>query len=70
MKNIENLGIVCLDKNNTVVFCNPYAEIIRQLPVGSLLGKNFLDSYPQHRRKIIEGKLNQLRNLEKKNGIA
>lgn len=65
MQNIANLGIICLDKYNTVVFCNSYAEEMRQLPVGSLLGKNFLDCYPRHRHKILEGKLTQLRTGEK-----
>ncbi|SDE11789.1 HD domain-containing phosphohydrolase [Sporomusa acidovorans] len=64
MRNIANLGIICLDKNNTVVFCNSYAEKMRQLPAGSLLGKNFLDNYPSRRRKILEGKLLQLREGE------
>ncbi|QDR79067.1 diguanylate cyclase domain-containing protein [Sporomusa termitida] len=66
LENIANLGVICLDKNNTVVFCNACAEQIRQLPEGTLLGKNFLDSYPQHRRKILEDKLGQLRAGKKK----
>lgn len=64
MKNIANLGIICLDKNNTVIFCNSYAEKMRQLEDGSLLGKNFLDSYPLHRRAIIGEKLAMLREGE------
>ena len=65
MANISNLGIICLDKNNTVVFCNPYAEKMRQLPAGELFGKNFLENYPQHRRTILEEKLSQLKTGEK-----
>ena len=61
LENIANLGIICLDANNTVAFCNAYAEQLRQLPEGTLLGKNFLDSYPRHRQKILKDKLAQLR---------
>ena len=61
LENIANLGIICLDENNTVAFCNAYAEQLRQLSKGTLLGKNFLDNYPRHRRKILEDKLVQLR---------
>lgn len=64
MANISNLGIVCLDKNNTVVFCNSYAEQMRQLPAGALFGKNFLENYPAHRRTILEEKLLQLQSGE------
>ncbi|HWR09218.1 diguanylate cyclase [Sporomusa sp.] len=65
MENVSNLGIICLDKNNTVVFCNSYAEQMRQFPEGALLGQNFLASYPQHRRRILEEKLAQMRDGEK-----
>lgn len=62
LENIANLGVICLNKNNTVVFCNAYAEQLRQLPAGTLTGKNFLDSYPPHRRAMLADKLEQLRS--------
>lgn len=60
LENVAALGIVCLDKMGKVVFCNGYAEKIRNLPPGSLLGRNFLDNYPPHRQAILSEKLKQL----------
>lgn len=59
--NINNLGIIFLDKENKIIFSNPYAEKLRGLEGNSLTGKDFLDSYQPHRRQILGKKLAEMR---------
>lgn len=59
--NINDLGVLFLNKDNRIIFANYYGAQLRGFIPVELLGKNFLDCYQPHRKQILAKKLTELR---------
>lgn len=56
-------GIVLLDKNENILFCNPaYAKIFQEESENDLTGKSFLDSILASEYKFVSSQIGKLRN--------
>lgn len=58
-------GIVLLDKNGNILFCNPaYAKILEEGPENELIGRRFLDCIPRGQKEYISSQVEKLREGE------
>lgn len=58
---LPNMGVMCVDKTDTIRYCNRFFADIRQIRQDDLTGTNVLDCHPKHRRHLLEERLSALK---------
>lgn len=62
LNQLPDIGIMLVDRNDRIIFCNDFAAKLRGVHPDELIGKTIIDIQRPHRRKTVKEKIDKVKS--------